>query len=77
MGLSLLVVSAKRRWSGLFVAGLIVCGLAGLGLVGMTIILSAWWPVSLLGSSILTLVGFLLLLWEVINRLPLPRPATE
>jgi hypothetical protein len=77
VGLSLLVVSAKRRWSGLFVAGLIVCGLAGLGLVGMSIILSAWWPVSLLGSSILTLVGFLLLLWEVINRLPLPRPATE
>jgi hypothetical protein len=77
VGLSLLVVSAKRRWSGPFVAGLIVCGLAGLGLVGMNTILSAWWPVSLLGSGLLILAGFLLLLWEVIGRLPLPRPAAE
>jgi hypothetical protein len=77
VGLSLLVISAMRRWFGLFVAGLIVCGLAGLGLVGMTAILSEWWPVSLLGSGVLILAGFLLLLWEVICRLPLPRPAAE
>jgi hypothetical protein len=77
VGLSLLVISAKRRWFGLFVAGLIVCGLAGLGLVGMTAILSEWWPISLLGSGVLILVGFLLPLWEVIGRLPLPRLATE
>jgi hypothetical protein len=77
VGLSLLVISAMRRWFGLFVAGLIVCGLAGLGLVGMTAILSEWWPVSLLGSGVLILAGFLLLLWEVVRRLPLPRPATE
>ena len=77
VGLSLLVISAKRRWFGLFVAGLIVCGLAGLGLVGMTAILSEWWPISLLGSGVLILAGFSLLLWEVIGRLPLLRPATE
>jgi hypothetical protein len=77
VGLSLLVVSATRRLSGLFVAGLIVCGLAGLGLVGMTTILSAWWPVSLLGSGVLILAGFLMLLWGVIGRLPLPRLAEE
>lgn len=77
VGLSLLVIGAKRHLSGLFVVGLIVCGLAGLGLVGMTTLLSGWWPLSLLGSGALILAGFLLLLWGVIGRLPLPRPATE
>jgi hypothetical protein len=77
VGLSLLVISAKRRRFGLFVAGLIICGLAGLGLVGMTTILSKWWPISLLGSGVLILAGILLLLWKVIGRLPLPRLATE
>jgi len=73
VGLSLLAVSARRRWPGLFVAGLIVCGLAGLGLVGMTTILSEWWPVSLLGSGVLILAGLLLLLWEAIGRRPWSR----
>lgn len=77
VGLSLLVVSAERRWSGLFVAGLIVCGLAGLGMVGMTTILSGWWPVSLVGAGVLILAGLLLLLWEATGRLSLPRLAEE
>ena len=77
VGLSLLVISAMKRWSRLFVTGLIMCGLAGLGLVGMTTILSEWWPVSLLGSGVLILAGVLLLLWEVIGRLPLAKPVVE
>jgi hypothetical protein len=77
VGLALLAVGAKKRSSGLLTAGLIVCGLAGLALVGMTTILSGWWPISLLGAGTLILAGFLLLLWGVIGRRPLPKPAAE
>ena len=77
VGLALLVIGAKRRSSGLLTTGLVVCGLAGLALVGMTTILSGWWPISLLGSGALILAGGVLLLWGVIGRLPLPRPAAD
>jgi hypothetical protein len=77
VGLSLLVIGAQRRSSGLLTTGLVVCGLAGLALVGMTTILSGWWPISLLGSGALILAGGALLLWGVIGRRSLPRPAAE
>lgn len=77
VGLALLVIGAQRRPSGLLTTGLVVCGLAGLALVGMTTILSGWWPISLLGSGALILAGGALLLWGMIGRRSLPRPAAE
>ena len=68
VGTSLLLISASKRSSGLFLAGIILCGLAGMGLVGMTAILPEWWVVNLVGPAVVVLVGLLLLIWSVTRR---------
>lgn len=78
VGLALMVVSMDRRVSPwLFWAGAITCGLAGLSLVGMTAIISDWWLINLSGPVILMLAGFLMLVWDVLQRATSPGAATE
>jgi hypothetical protein len=73
VGLALLLVSARVRSKGVFLAGIILCGLAGVGLVGMTAIFSGWWLFRLAGPALIVLVGLLLLVWSM---LPRSQPAT-
>jgi hypothetical protein len=72
VGLSLLVVGAKKRLHRLMLAGLIICGVAGVGLVGMTAILF-WWLIKILGPMILVLSGLALLIWGLVRPRHLPR----
>ena len=77
VGLSFLLITARRRSAGLLVAGLILCGLAGVGLIGMTAILPGLWLVNLLGPVVLILVGLSLLIWNVVHRPTTPNLAAE
>jgi hypothetical protein len=69
VGLSLLLIGALKRRSGLMTAGLLLCGIGGVGLVGMSAILSVSWFASWLWvfrftvPAALVLGGVALLLW--------------
>jgi hypothetical protein len=74
VGLSLLLIGAVKRRSGLTLAGLILCAVAGVGLLGMTAILSMtalfarWWMLRIVGPAILILAGLLLVVGGVAQR---------
>lgn len=68
VGLALLLVSARVRSRGVFLAGIILCGVAGVGLVGMTAIFSGWWLFRLAGPALIVVVGLLLLVWSILPR---------
>jgi len=72
VGLSLLVIGAKKRLHRLMLAGLIICSVAGVGLAGMTAILS-WWLIKILGPMILVFSGLALLIWGLVRPRHLPR----
>ena len=69
VGLSLLLIGALKRRSGLMTAGMLLCGIGGVGLVGMSAILSVTWLASwmwVLRFTVpvaLVLGGVLMLLW--------------
>ena len=71
VGLSLLIIGARKRSSGLMTAGILLCGIGGVGLVGMAAILSlswiaAWlWVLRFVVPTILVLTGTLLILWSI------------
>ena len=74
VGLSLLLIGAVKRRSGLTLAGLILCAVAGVGLLGMTAVLSLtalfarWWVLKIVGPAILVLVGLMLVVGGVAQR---------
>jgi len=76
VGLSFLLISARKRSTGLFLAGLILCGVAGMGLTMMTAILPEFWLVNLVGPIVVILVGFSVLIWSIVRRPAAPGPAT-
>ncbi len=61
VGLALLAVYLCHHRPGLLIAGLILCGVAALAIIGMTLLLSEWWLLKLVGPAILVLVGLVLL----------------
>jgi hypothetical protein len=78
VGLALLMISAKNRSAGLFVAGVVLCGLAGMGLIGMAAMMSpatllpGLWLIHLVGPALLVLSGLLLMVWVLAHHyLPL------
>lgn len=77
LGLALLVIGSQTRWVGLLLLGLVVCGLAGASVIGMTVILSGWWLVGLLGPICLICVGALLLFWGLLGQRPALKPTLE
>jgi hypothetical protein len=75
VGLALLAVNVKVRSTGLSIAGLVLCGVAGLGFMLMIAVLGAWWPVGLLGPTLLLLSGFGLLVWGMARHFLVSRSA--
>ena len=74
VGVSLLLIGAKKRRPGLTLAGLILCAVGGVALVGMTAVLSLtalfarWWVLKVVGPAILILAGLLLIVSGVAQR---------
>jgi hypothetical protein len=75
VGLALLLIGARKRLSGLMLAGMLLCGIGGVGMMGMMAILSTSWILSgwfwvfrMVGPSMIILVGVLLLLWGMAHR---------
>ena len=76
VGLSLLLIGARKRRSGLMSAGLILCLVGGVGLIGMAALLSAswlwfgWsWLFRWIGPAVLILAGGLLLFVGLMRNL--------
>lgn len=80
VGLALLAVFARKRRTGLLIAGSILCGVAAVGLIGMTALIPmqrlapGGWILNLIGPAMLVGLGFLLLASGFIRR-PIPRKA--
>ena len=83
VGLALLAVNVKRRSAGLLVAGVTLCALAVVGAVESIAIvsLSAIFPVWRLwrwvGPVTFILAGVGLLVWSLVRRSPVLRPAAQ
>lgn len=77
IGLAFLLINIKQRSTGLLIAGLILCVVGAMGLMGMSALFPGWWLLNLMGPAVLVLVGFVLLVWNVVRRSPSPEPATE
>jgi hypothetical protein len=70
VGLSFLIISARKRSAGLLVAGLILCGLAAMGLMGMSALFPGWLLLNLTGPAILVAVGLLVIVCSLVRRSP-------
>ncbi len=62
VGVALLLIYLRRRYSGLLIAGLILCGVAILSLIAMTVLFPEWLLLNLLGPVLLLGLGAALLL---------------
>ena len=72
VGVALLLTGALTQTRGLVTAGLILCAIAGAGLGLMATVLTAWWPVRLVGPFLLILGGLAIVGWAFLRpRLPL------
>jgi len=71
VGLALLVVYARKRRTGLLVAGTILCAIAAFGLMGMLAVVAirpGWWALNMVGPVLLMGIGVLLLFSNVLRR---------
>jgi hypothetical protein len=74
VGLSLLLIGAIKRRSGLMTAGVLLCGIGGAAVVGMSAIVSASWLAAWLWIAravlplSMVLAGVLLLIWGLARR---------
>jgi hypothetical protein len=75
VGMALLLVGARKRRSGLMMAGVLLCGIGGVGLLGMSAVVSTrwlmpgWqWLFRVAGPATLIVVGALLLFGGLAQR---------
>ena len=75
VGVALLLVGARKRRSGLMMAGVLLCGIGGVGLLGMSAVVSTrwlmpgWqWLFRVSGPATLIVVGALLLFGGLAQR---------
>ena len=79
VGVALLVAYARKRRSGLLVAGTILCAIAAFGLMGMLAVVAirpGWWVLNMVGPVMLIGIGLVLLFSHVLHR-PVLRDAVS